>query len=37
MAADNEDLKGYKGLARRKLEEWGIRVWSDVRMVNVPS
>ena len=29
-----DDLKGYKGLARNKLLEWGIRVWSDVRLVN---
>lgn len=29
-----DDFKGYKGLARRKLEEWGVRVWSEVRVVN---
>ncbi len=27
-------LKGYRGLARRRLEAWGVRVWSDVRVVN---
>lgn len=34
MASADEDLKGYKGLAKSKLSEWGIRVWSDVRIVN---
>ncbi|MDP6957965.1 MAG: Glu-tRNA(Gln) amidotransferase subunit GatD [Planctomycetota bacterium] len=29
-----DDYKGYKGLARKKLEEWGVRVWSEVRVVN---
>ncbi len=29
-----DDFKGYKGLARRKLEEWGVRVWSEVLVVN---
>jgi glutamyl-tRNA(Gln) amidotransferase subunit D len=27
-------LKGYKGLSRQRLTEWGVRVWSDVRVVN---
>lgn len=27
-------LKGYRGLAREKLESWGMRVWGDVRIVN---
>ena len=27
-------LKGYQGLARQRLGEWGVRVWSDVRLVN---
>lgn len=27
-------LKGYKGLARRRLSGWGVRVWSEVRLVN---
>ena len=31
----NDDrLKGYRGLARGKLEAWGVSVWSDVRVVN---
>ncbi|MFH1132100.1 MAG: Glu-tRNA(Gln) amidotransferase GatDE subunit D, partial [Pseudomonadota bacterium] len=30
----NDELKGYKGLARKKLTEWGVRVWSDVQVVN---
>jgi glutamyl-tRNA(Gln) amidotransferase subunit D len=34
MATARDELKGYKGLARRKLGEWGIRVWSEVRVVN---
>ena len=33
--ADHEDpLKGYHGAAREKLQSSGIRVWSDVRLVN---
>jgi len=27
-------MKGYKGLARAKLEEQGVKVWSEVRIVN---
>jgi glutamyl-tRNA(Gln) amidotransferase subunit D len=34
MAETNDPLKGYKGLARQKLQEWGVRVWSDVRVLN---
>ena len=34
MTESKDDLKGYKGLARGKLKEWGVRVWSDVRVVN---
>ncbi len=34
MSEAKDDLKGYKGLARRRLKEWGIRVWSDVRVTN---
>src|SRR5512137_566724 len=34
MDTPRDELKGYKGLARRKLGEWGIRVWSEVRVVN---
>lgn len=29
-----DDYKGYKGLARKKLQEWGVRVWSEVRVIN---
>ena len=32
MSAD--DLKGYKGRARAQLSALGVRVWSDVRLVN---
>jgi glutamyl-tRNA(Gln) amidotransferase subunit D len=32
--SDAEDFKGYKGLARERLAEWGVRVWSEVRIVN---
>ena len=34
MATPRDELKGYRGLARRKLAEWGIRVWSEVSIVN---
>jgi glutamyl-tRNA(Gln) amidotransferase subunit D len=29
-----DELKGYKGRARARLQAWGVRVWSDVRLVN---
>ncbi len=29
-----DDLKGYKGRARARLKDLGVRVWSDVRLVN---
>ena len=32
--AQRDALKGYKGHARAALERWGVRVWSDVRVVN---
>jgi glutamyl-tRNA(Gln) amidotransferase subunit D len=32
--AENDKLKGYSGRARRRLEELGVTVWSDVRLVN---
>jgi len=32
MATD--ELKGYKGRARERLSAWGVRVWSDVRLLN---
>jgi glutamyl-tRNA(Gln) amidotransferase subunit D len=34
MTSSNDALKGYKGLARSRLVEWGVKVWSDVRVVN---
>jgi len=34
MTITDEQLKGYKGLARERLRAWGVRVWSDVRVVN---
>ncbi len=30
----DDPLKGYKGRARAKLGEWGVRVWSDVLAEN---
>ena len=29
-----DPLKGYKGRARARLESFGVRVWSDVRVTN---
>ena len=34
MTTSDDELKGYKGLARRRLREWCVRVWSDVQVVN---
>ena len=34
MTAPRDELKGYRGHAREALERWGVRVWSDVRLVN---
>src|SRR5512147_985836 len=34
MNAPADTLKGYKGLARQRLAGWGVRVWSEVRLVN---
>jgi len=34
MSTSADELKGYKGLARERLMAWGVRVWSDVRVVN---
>jgi len=34
MDRSQDPLKGYKGLARQRLEELGMRVWGDVRIVN---
>ncbi len=30
----SDKLRGYKGPARGKLTEWGVSVWSDVRILN---
>ena len=27
--------QGYRGLALQRMQEWGVRVWSDVKVVNV--
>jgi hypothetical protein len=34
VSADADPLKGYKGRARARLEAFGVRVWSDVRVRN---
>jgi glutamyl-tRNA(Gln) amidotransferase subunit D len=34
MTAEVDPLKGYRGVARERLAVWGVRVWSDVRLVN---
>jgi len=34
VTAPRDELKGYRGHAREALERWGVRVWSDVRLVN---
>ena len=34
MTDTTDPLKGYRGRARARLSELGIRVWSDVRLVN---
>ena len=34
VESDHDALKGYRGRARARLEELGVRVWSDVRLVN---
>jgi len=34
VSKKEDQLKGYRGLARSRLEEWGVRVWSDVRVLN---
>ncbi len=32
--AQTDPLKGYRGLARERMAAWGVRVWSDVKLVN---
>ncbi|RLB49268.1 MAG: Glu-tRNA(Gln) amidotransferase GatDE subunit D [Deltaproteobacteria bacterium] len=34
MSTSNDDYKGYQGYARQKLIDWGVKVWSDLRLVN---
>jgi glutamyl-tRNA(Gln) amidotransferase subunit D len=34
MSDARDPLKGYRGHARSRLEEWGMRVWGDVRVKN---
>jgi len=34
MSNAKDPLKGYRGLARSRLEQWGMRVWGDVRVIN---
>ena len=34
MSDAKDPLKGYRGLARSRLEQWGMRVWGDVRVKN---
>jgi glutamyl-tRNA(Gln) amidotransferase subunit D len=34
VSAARDELKGYKGQARAKLASFGVRVWSEVRLVN---
>ncbi len=34
MSPSLDELKGYKGRARAKLQEVGLRVWSEARIVN---
>jgi glutamyl-tRNA(Gln) amidotransferase subunit D len=34
MAETNDPLKGYRGRARQRLQELGVRVWSEVRILN---
>ena len=34
MSDASDPLKGYRGFARSRLEQWGMRVWGDVRVRN---
>ncbi len=34
MTAPADPLKGYRGHARERLGAWGVKVWSDVKLVN---
>ena len=34
MSDAKDPLKGYRGHARARLEQWGMRVWGDVRVKN---
>ncbi len=34
MTQASDHLKGYRGLARERLQSWNMRVWGEVRIVN---
>ena len=34
MSATGDELKGYRGRARARLAELGVRVWSRVKLTN---
>jgi glutamyl-tRNA(Gln) amidotransferase subunit D len=34
MTEQKDPLKGYRGYAKEKLQQWGMRVWGDVRVEN---
>jgi glutamyl-tRNA(Gln) amidotransferase subunit D len=34
MSPSADELKGYRGRSRARLEEFGLRVWSEARVVN---
>ncbi|RLB59077.1 MAG: Glu-tRNA(Gln) amidotransferase GatDE subunit D [Deltaproteobacteria bacterium] len=34
MSEGSDEFKGYRGRALRHLRQWGVRVWSDVRVRN---
>jgi glutamyl-tRNA(Gln) amidotransferase subunit D len=34
VESDHDTLRGYRGRARARLEELGVKVWSEVRLVN---
>ncbi|MCU0292751.1 MAG: hypothetical protein MUF10_12315, partial [Thermoanaerobaculaceae bacterium] len=34
MSTVRDELKGYRGRARARLAELGVRVWSQVRLTN---
>jgi len=34
MVETNDPLKGYRGRARQRLQDLGVRVWSEIRILN---